>query len=218
MTKALKVVNQNTALATESDNPWSEIGTEHGTQTLLKYVKGVWFIKDDQVPLGTKYVAFIDELAQGFIKFNEEAAPEVHLGKVKFGRDQLPKRNDLGDVDQEEWPVVNGKPKDPYQPIMQLPLSPVERIGELVVFSAIGEGGARSAVADLCAIYGRSPRSGYLPIIELGTSSYKHTQYGIVHVPVLKLVSWHQAAPVIESDPVPSEGDYGADMDDEVAF
>jgi hypothetical protein len=33
---------------------------------------------------------------------------------------------------------------------------------------------------------------------------------------VLKLVSWHQAAPVIENDPVPSEGDYGADMNDEI--
>jgi hypothetical protein len=62
-TKAVKIVNQTTALASESDNPWSEIGTEHGTQTLLKYVKGVWFITDDEVPLGTKYVAFINELA-----------------------------------------------------------------------------------------------------------------------------------------------------------
>ena len=59
-TKALKIVNQDTALTTESDNPWSEIGTEHGTQTLLKYVKGEWSIGEEEVPLGTKYVAFID--------------------------------------------------------------------------------------------------------------------------------------------------------------
>jgi hypothetical protein len=216
MSHSLKVADQTTALATESDNPWSEIAAEHGSQTLLKYVKGVWSIKDDEVPLGTKYVAFIDELAQGFIKFNGDEAPEVRLGKSKFGKDKLPKRHDLGDVDQDVWEVVDSKPKDPWQPIMQLPLSPVDCIGELVVFSAIGEGGARSAVADLCGIYGRSPRNGYLPIIELGTSSYKHKKYGTVHVPVLKLVSWHQAAPVIENDPVPSESDYGADMGDEV--
>jgi hypothetical protein len=217
MNRSLKLLN-DTALTTESDNVWSEIGTEYGSQTLLKYVKGTWFIKDDAVPLGTRYVAFMDEMAVGFIKFIEEAAPEVHLGKVKFGKDQLPKRHDLGDVDQENWQVVDGKAKDPYQPIMQLPLSPVERIGELVVFSAIGEGGARSAVADLCAIYGRSPRNGYLPIIEIGTSSYKHKKHGTVHVPVLKLVSWHQPAPVINSDPVPSEADYGADFNNEVTI
>jgi hypothetical protein len=203
---------------TEYDNPWSEIAAERGNQTLLKYVKGVWFIADEQVPLGTKYVAFIDELARGFIKFNEGEAPEVRLNKVKFGKDKLPKRHDLGDVDQDEWEIVDGKPKNPWQPIMQLPLSPIDRIGELVMFSAIGEGGASSAVADLCGIFSRSPRNGYLPIIELGTRSYKHKKYGTVHVPVLKLASWHQVAPVIESDPAQSEADYGADMDDNIPF
>jgi hypothetical protein len=75
-----------------------EIAAEYGNQTLLKYVKGVWFVTDEQVPLGTKYVAFIDELACGFIKFNEDEAPEVHLSKLKFGKDKLPKRHDRGDV------------------------------------------------------------------------------------------------------------------------
>jgi hypothetical protein len=195
--------------ATESASPWGEIAAEHGNQTLLKYVKGVWFVTDEEVPLGTKYVAFIDELACGFIKFNEDEAPEVHLGKLKYGKDKLPTRLDLGDVDQDDWEIVDGKPKDPWQPIMQLPLSPIDRIGELVVFSAIGAGGARSAVADLCGIYDRSPRNGYLPIIGLGTSSYKHKKYGTVHTPVLKLVSWHQPAPVlIESEnPAPVDVD-----------
>jgi hypothetical protein len=86
---------------------------------------------------------------------------------------------------------------------MQLPLSPVERIGELVVFSAIGNGGAASAVADLCGIYDRSPRNGLLPIIALGTTSYKHKKFGTVHKPVLQLVSWHRTGPdfsVIDSE------------------
>jgi len=199
--------------ATECDDPWSEIATAEGNQTILKYEKGVWFVTTAEVPIGTKYIAFIDELASGFIKFNDGEAPEVHLGKVKFGKDKLPKRHDLGDIDQADWPVIDGKPQDPWKAVMQLPLSPVDRIGELVVFSAISSG-ARSAVANLCGIYSRSPRNGYLPIIELGTSSYKHKKFGTVHVPVLKLVSWHQTAPVLESeDPAPA-----GDMDDSIPF
>src|SRR5262249_12241059 len=101
--------------------------------------------------------------------------------------------------------------KDPWQPIMQLPMSPVDAIGELVVFSAIGEGGARSAVADLCGVYDRSPRNGCLPIIALGSDSYSHKKYGKVHVPMLKLVTWHQAgqrrAPALAESENPAPAD-----------
>jgi hypothetical protein len=201
--------------ATECASPWGEIATEYGSQTLLKYIKGEWSIGEEEVPLGTRYIAFIDELACGFIKFNEDAAPDVHLGKVKYGKDKLPKRHECGDVDQEEWEEEDGTPKDPWQPIMQLPMSPVDHIGELVVFSAIGAGGARSAVADLCGIYDRSPRHGLLPIIALGTRSYKHKKYGTVHVPVLKLESWHRTAPEILGDETENPG---AGLDDEIPF
>jgi hypothetical protein len=82
MTNNLKLVSEpkNHVPATECASPWAEIAAEHGSQTLLKYIKGEWSVGDDEVPLGTKYVAFIDELACGFIKFNEDAAPDVHLG------------------------------------------------------------------------------------------------------------------------------------------
>jgi len=201
--------------ATECASPWGEIATEHGNQTLLKYIKGKWFVGEEEVPLGTRYVAFIDELACGFIKFNEDAAPDVRLGKLKFGNDKLPKRHDCGELDADAWEIGdNGKPVDPWQPIMQLPLSPADSIGELLVFSAIGTGGARSAVADLCGIYDRSPRHGLLPIIALGTRSYKHKKYGTVHVPVFKLDSWHRAGP----DPIGETEDPGTGLDDEIPF
>jgi len=201
--------------ATVCASPWGEIATEHGNQTLLKYIKGEWYVGEEEAPLGTKHVAFIDELACGFIKFNEDAAPDVRLGKLKFGKDKLPKRDDCGDLDKNEWEIGdNGKPVDPWQTIMQLPLSPLDRIGELVVFSAIGMGGARSAVADLCGVYDRSPRSGLLPIIALGTRSYKHKKYGTVHVPVLKLDSWHRTGPDLSGE----TENPGAGLDDEIPF
>ena len=200
--------------ATECASPWGEIATEHGNQTLLKYIKGEWSVGEEEMPLGTKYVAYIDELACGFIKFNEHAAPDVRLGKVKFGKDKLPKRHDCGEVNEDEWEIGdNGEPVDPWQPIMQLPLSSLDRIGELVVFSAIGTGGARSAVADLCGVYDRSSRHGLLPIITLGTRSYKHKKYGTVHVPVLKLDSWHRTGPDLSGETEnPDAGD------DEIPF
>jgi len=192
---------ENHLPATECASPWAELATEYGNQTLLKYVKGEWSIGEEEVPLGTKYVAFIDELACGFIKFNEDEKPKVRLEKLKFGKDKVPKREDCGDLDKDGWEIGDdGNPADPWQPIMQLPLSPLDCIGELVMFSAIGTGGARSAVADLCGIYDRSPRNGLLPIIELRTRSYKHRKYGVVHVPVLKLASWHQTGPDLSGE------------------
>jgi hypothetical protein len=164
-------------------------------------------------------IAFIDELACGFAKFNEDGPPDVRLGKLKFGKDSLPKRQDLGDLNEEDWEIVEGKPKDRWQPIMQLSLSPLDCIGELVMFSAIGTGGARSAVADLCGIFARSPRHGLLPIIELRTRSYKHKKYGVVHVPVLKLVSWHQTGPDLSGETENPEAENpGVGLDEEIIF
>jgi hypothetical protein len=210
-----KIVKRESNLPASSVSAWGEIAAEEGSQTLLKYEKGDWKIGEDDVPLGTKYVAFIDELACCFIKFVEDEAPQLRLGKVKLGKDKLPTRLDCGDSNQDDWEIENGEPKDPWQQVRILPLSPVDRVGELVVFSAISVG-SRGAVADLCGIYDRSPRNGLLPIIALGTSSYPHKKYGKVHTPVLKFVSWYQAGgPVVtEDDPVPSESDYGADFDD----
>jgi hypothetical protein len=219
MNKIVKL--QDHLPATDCASPWGEIAAEHGNQMLLKYVKGEWSVGEEEVPLGTKYVAFIDELACGFIKFNGDAVPRVLLGKLKSGKDKLPKRDDCGDLDKNEWEIGDdGKPVDPWQPIMQLPLSPVDHIGELVVYSAIGTGGARSAVADLCGVYDRSPRHGLLPIIALNTRSYKHKKYGTVHVPVLKLDSWHRTGPEPRGeggDPGETE-DPAAGLDDEIPF
>jgi len=196
--------------ATQYDDPWAEIAAEHGTPTLLNYKKGDWDIKEEKVPLGTEFVAFIDQLSKGYIKFNEDGPPNLLIAKVTARK---VKREECGDVDEAEWDTdpATGNPKDPWQLTMQLPMSPLERIGEMVVFSAIS-GGALSAVANLCDTYHNARRKNVLPIVSLRTSSYKHKKFGTVHVPILKLVRWHQTAP----DPVESENPAPTDPDDGV--
>jgi len=160
------------------------------------------------VPLGTEFAAFLDQLHRGYIKFNEDDPPGLVIAKVT---DRKVMRHECGDLDESEWDTdpVTGEPKDPWQPTMQLPMSPVDRIGEMVVFSAVS-GGALSAVAKLCDTYHNVRRKNVLPIVALGTSSYKHKKFGTVHVPVLKLVRWHQTAPDLgeSENPAPADPDY----------
>jgi hypothetical protein len=213
MNRIMKVEDQLPA-TTQYDDPWAEIAAELGTPTLLSYTKGVWDIKEEPVPLGTEFVCFIDQLRRGYIKFNEEGPPDLVITKVT---DRKVKRHECGDVDEEAWDTdpATGEPKDPWQATMQLPMSPVERIGEMVVFSAIS-GGALSAVANLCDTYHNARRKMVLPIVALGTSSYKHKKYSTVHVPVLKLVRWHQTAPDLVESENPAPADFnGFNLDDE---
>ena len=209
MNKPLK--RHETPIA-QQDNPWSEIANEYGSQTLLKFVKGDWKIGEEVVPEGTKYIAFVDELARGFIKFKDREVAGLRMEKVASGT--VPTREELGDVDQSEWEIGDdGKPSDPWQEQWQLPMASVDCVGELVVFPTGSDGGIK-AIANLCGIYGRSPRNGMLPIVELRSHSYQHKKHGEVHEPVLKLVGWHQTGPVVDSIEPPE----GFDPEDEIPF
>src|SRR5262252_8195709 len=60
---------KTTAPAAVYDNPWLEAAAEAGSEfgKLLKFNKGEWLIGDDIVPVGTEYIAYIDELARGWV-------------------------------------------------------------------------------------------------------------------------------------------------------
>ena len=207
------------------NNPWLEAAAEAGSEfgKILKFVKGEWQIGDDTVAESTKFIAYIDELARAWIKFEDQSVTDRRITKVAMGRP--PEREDLGDTDSSKWEVgEDGKPRDPWVMQWLLPMSPADAAGDLTVFATSSKGGI-GAIGALCQVYGRSPRNGLLPIVALKCASYKHPQYGKVLKPDLPIVGWHGTAPqaVSSNFPKPSSGVDGAfvpfdDQIDEIPY
>jgi hypothetical protein len=64
----------------------------------------------------------------------------------------------------------------------------------------------------LSRAYSNNGKRG-LPIVVLGTESYRHREYGKVDKPILKIVGWTQAAPPTPAiaPPAPKAGPPAAD-------
>jgi hypothetical protein len=215
--KSLELLNkQPTALAnSQYDNPWLEAADEAGSGfgKILKFNKGEWLVGEDTMPEGTEYIAFIDEVARGWVKFENKSVTDRQIVKVCDGH--APKRQELGNDDESQWELdeKTGKPRDPWVFQWLLPMSPVDIEGDLTVFVTSSKGGA-SAIGLLCKVYGRSERNGLLPIVALKSASYKHPDYGRVLKPDLPIVSWHGAA----SPPPPQSSSDGTPWDDEIPY
>jgi hypothetical protein len=86
--KTLEVIKEQTAVATQYDNPWLEAADEAGSGfgKMLKFVKGEWLINEETVPEGTEYIVFIDEVARGYIKFEDKTVTDRKIVKVRDGK------------------------------------------------------------------------------------------------------------------------------------
>lgn len=206
-------INEANVPARSYENPWLEAAAEADNKLgkLLKFVKGKFEIGDDQVPEGTEFVAHINQVIRGWVKFEDGKVTEQRLGKVA-DRFRPPSRDELPDTDSGKWEKdSNGTPRDPWVAQWYLPLVGVES-GELVTFVTGSKGGV-DAIRTLCGIYGRKRRDGLLPIVALKTGSYKHKTYGRVEVPDLPIVGWDGMA-----SPSQSNGDAAKVLDDEIPF
>jgi hypothetical protein len=202
----IEPLKQQTAVAAY-DNPWLEAADEAGAGfgKILKFVKGRWKVGDDVVPEGTEYVAYIDEVARGYVKFEDKTVIDRKIVKVRDGK--APKRSELGDDDPSQWEIgPDGKPRDPWVLQWLLPMSPVDAEGDLTVFCAYSKGGI-SAVGSLCRVYGRSERNGLLPIVALKCAGYDHPVYGEVLKPDLPIVGAHGASAAPSDDGEPWDDD-----------
>ena len=120
MRKTFQVLSQNqnaTLPAKQFDNPWLDVASEVGSDfgKLLKFVKGKWEIGDDTVPDGTEFVAHIDQIVRGWVRFDDGKVSERRIGKVADGY-KPPLREELADNDPASWKEkdANGKPRDPW--------------------------------------------------------------------------------------------------------
>ncbi|HEU4762907.1 MAG TPA: hypothetical protein VFS74_11350 [Gemmatimonadales bacterium] len=193
-----------TAVSTGQEyDPYAAYGesASRGTGTLLKFAKGHWTAGKDAeaVAAGTKFYANMQGLKIGWQRW-EDGKPSDSVMFAVTSDQKPPLRSSLGDQDKDLWELdKEGRPRDPWQFTNELPL--VSMDGEELVFSASSKGGI-NAIGELCIAYSKGRKMkppGAVPVIEIGTSSYKHSDktYGLIYTPTLKLVDW------IEGDVLP---------------
>lgn len=193
------------SLASASDrNAFEAYGDQVSSKmlvgTLLKFNKGDWIKgEDEDVEIGTKFVANMEQLMIGWIKWVDNRPDQQIMGAV-VDRFQAPRRDTLGDTDEEKWEVDNeGRPRDPWQFSNYIVFKPVgkkAKENELLTFATSSKGGI-GAIGELCKTYGKEMRThpNQYPIVEIGVGKYKHSnpEFGWIKYPTLKLVGWEKA-------------------------
>lgn len=197
MNQLANINHGSTAVATTGDNPYAAYGAAATQNRLvgdrLNFNKGDWVYGQDakDMPLGTRFVANMDQLLVGWIMWEDKKPVEQIMGLVGEGYTPQ-RRHELGHSDKEEWPTDDdGKPQDPWQLTNYLVLRNDE--GDLFTFTTSSVGG-RGAIGELCKIYGKEMRQrpNEYPVIEIGTGKYKHSdaRRGWIKFPTLAVVGW----------------------------
>ena len=176
------------------DRHLSEWGGSGGRLIAFNGSSGIHRTLDDsvEVPSGTDFVAFLHETQKGYIKFNDDAPPDVCM--VAINQDaEVPQRKELGDLDQSKWPRgLDGNKRDPWKEQIAIPLARCDAGGELFVYVARGAV-ALNSVADLLGRWRRHPKrqAGLIPVIRLENGTYPSKKFGgFKPKPLLLIIDW----------------------------
>jgi hypothetical protein len=187
-----------TAVAKTEDNPFSSYGeaaaAHNFTGELLKFSKGDYVAGQNnrEIPVGTRFVANMDGVEVGWVRWEDGSPVEVRMGPVAEYFKPA-RRADLGDDDRALWAAdENGHPRDPWQFTNNLVLASVDD-AELFTFATSSKGGL-GAIGELCKAYGAEMHQhpNEWPVIELEVGSYAHNNkaYGRIKFPIFKIVDW----------------------------
>ena len=141
---------------------------------LLRFVKGEYFIGDDEIEIGHEYIAYPFDAMIGFARWQDDMVVEQRLGRIadKF---QL-EREDLP-ADQE------------WKPQRALPLEDAET-HDFVVFVS-GSFGGKKAINNLINATARAVKAGRgeaTPLIRLAVGSFTSKEYGRIACPSFEIV------------------------------
>src|SRR4051794_14155937 len=104
-----------------------------GFGKLMKFVKGKYFIGDDEVEIGREMLAHVGSTVRGWTKFENSNVVDQRVGRISDGF-KPPPRGELGDLDESKWERDStGKRRDPWSEQFYLPLEDLET-GEIVAF------------------------------------------------------------------------------------
>jgi hypothetical protein len=187
-----KTNNLPTAYEEEAD---ALLESTHGREKLLKFVKGKYFIRKDEVPLGTQYVVHANQLTYCWIKFRDNKVVEPRLHGKAAEKWVPPEREDLDDNDKSKWEIgLDGKPKDPWCFQHLLPFENLET-GEVLIFATPSNGG-QIATEELVREYAyrlKRKKSRALPIVKLAASTFTSPKFGEVVRPLFEIEGWEDA-------------------------
>jgi hypothetical protein len=189
----------STGVGSAAANPFLAYGEQASQKSivgqLLRFTKGDFLAgqEDDEVPVGTQFVANMDEMLAGWIRWEANKPTDHVMGKVSEGY-QPPRRNELGDTDKAQWEADDrGDPRDPWQFSNYLLLKGTGDDTELYTFTTSSKGGL-NALGDLCKSYGKAmaQRPDAYPVIAIGVNAYDHPNrsYGRIKVPTFQVVGW----------------------------
>jgi len=195
-------MNGNLPSTNTSANPWADYASESTSRgpiegKLLRFTKhGDYKAGQDgeDLPEGTRLLVYMPGLKRGWVKWHEQKPVRHILGLVAEGY-KAPPRSELGDMDETDWPVLNGRPIDPWQNTRYLPM--LDESGEVYTFVTASNGGIQ-AIDSLVEQYSKRWRMkpDEIPIIEIHATSYDHKQYGETFKPQFKVTGW---APIPEN-------------------
>ncbi len=169
--------------------------------------KGAWIYGSESTELscGTRCLAFVPGMRRGFIKFNGPGQEPEKCMAFAASNSKVT-RESLGDLDETNWPTVNGKAQDPWQQYREIDLYDIES-GQQFTWTAANAGSVM-AVRRLVDQYrnGKHAHLDLLPVVELGRGSYVHKTLGHkVNVPTVKVVNWRSNTPPETTTKIDSE-------------
>jgi len=201
-----------------SASPVSAYLAAHGvgmSGTFFKFAKDGKFRKtsdDEEVPEGTQFVVIYDQIQGGWIKFTGKGSQPVRKQGPLFAGFVPPPREELGDTDQSAWDEgLSGKPADPWQFQLLLPLQNVET-GELFVFNTTSVTGRR-AVDSLIGACGRMQRAepNDYPVIKLRVGGFQHRDERIGWIPT---PAFDRCGKAPKADTTMADTSLGGEMND----
>jgi hypothetical protein len=146
---------------------------------ILKFVKGEYVAGKDGVvvPVGTEFVAVMDTLAIGYLKWKGGKPVDSHMGLIIDGFTP-PRRSEVDEIESDTWEVdKSGDLKDPWQFTNTIVLIELAAKG-IYTFGASTRGGL-DAIGKLCREHAKKSPAGAYPIIGLDVGSYQHTDRSI---------------------------------------
>jgi hypothetical protein len=212
-TTAVAIPETRTAIQQFQDE--DSTGAMPGRQMRFNGKEGFFYMADDEshVDESVNWVAPVDQMAIGRIRFNGEGVPPTYQQGLPYDGYRRPPRENLPDRDPAEWPLgLNGQAEDPWKDQSHLILQRADT-GELVTFSTTSKTGL-NAVAALSKHYDRLQKThpDMYPIVQCKLGGFEG-KYGWTHVPIFVVVGR-----VPKDSAAKPDSSIAADMNDAIDF
>jgi len=86
MSNSLAIKTQSTLPANVEEEAANILSTTKSHERLLKFKKSKFYVLDDEVPIGSEFIAHANQLTTGWIKFSGNVVLDRRMGVVTIVR------------------------------------------------------------------------------------------------------------------------------------